>query len=203
MVEREALLSRILLELFIVFVGVTAAFAVEDYRESRDEDRRRQAVYRALDRELTQMAETHGPKFQRDMTAQLAVWDGAAARGEKPLPPTFRLPGAERPPTGVWDAAVVTGSIELIDPELFYELARFYNRANSAGMMYQRYAESAQAGIWPYLNDGPAAFWAADGKPTAAVRVTIQRLRDFQLKQGELAREAGDLRQKLRNAQSR
>ncbi|MDP9421768.1 MAG: hypothetical protein M3Q19_02860 [Pseudomonadota bacterium] len=110
------LLSKIALELFIVFIGVSAAFAVENYRDSRHQDMRREAVYRALDRELTQMAETHGPMFQRQMSEQLAAWDRAVQRGERPLPPAFRMPRAERPPTGVWDAAVATGSIELVDP---------------------------------------------------------------------------------------
>ena len=193
-------LSKIALELFVVFAGVSAAFAVDDYREARSQDMRRQAVYKALDRELTQMAETHGPMFQREMTRQLAAWDNALDRGERPMPPTFKLPGAERPPTGVWDAAVATGSIELIDPELFYELARFYNRANSVGVLYQRYSQGAQADIWPRVKEGPGAFWISDGKLRPEVLVDVQRLRDFSERQGQLSREAQQLRSKLRRA---
>ena len=196
-------LAKVTLELFIVFVGVSAAFAVDDYREIRAENQKRQAVYSALDRELTQMAETHGPLFQKEMTEQLMAWDRAVARGQKPVPPTFRLPGAERPPTGVWDAAVATGSIDLIDPELFYELARFYNRADSAGMLYQRYSVGAQTNIWPYLGEGTTAFWAVDGKPTPEVLASVQRLRDFRQKQGELGREAQQLRATLRRSAAR
>jgi hypothetical protein len=194
------LLAKLALELFVVFVGVTAAFAVDDYREMRTEQQKRAAVYSALDRELTQMAETHGPRFQREMTQQLNAWDEAVARGEKPLPPTFRLPGAERPPTGVWDAAVATGSIDLIDPELFYELARFYNRADSAGILNQRYSESAQTFIRPYLKEGPTAFWGLNGMPRAEVLASVQRLRDFRQKQRELGKEARELRATLRRA---
>jgi hypothetical protein len=194
------LFAKLALELFVVFVGVSAAFAVDDYREMRSDQQKRAAVYTALDRELTQMAETHGPRFQREMTQQLNAWDQALARGEEPLPPTFRLPGAERPPTGVWDAAVATDSISLIDPDLFYELARFYNRANSAGMLYQRYSESAQTYIWPYLNNGPAAFWEPGRRPRAEVLASVQRLRDFRQKQGELGQEARHLRETLRRS---
>jgi hypothetical protein len=196
------LLSKVGLELFVVFAGVTAAFAVDDYREFRSENERRKAVYLALDRELTQMAETHGPRFQAEMTRQLNAWDQAIARGEKPIPPTFRLPGAERPPTGVWNAAVATGSIELIDPELFYELARFYNRADSAGNLYQRYSTDAQAYIWPYVGRGPNAFWETNGEPREQVLVSVQRLRDFRQRQGELGQEAQQLRARLRRAAS-
>jgi len=196
------LLAKVALELFIVFIGVSAAFAVDNYRDSRAEAAKRRVVYQALDRELTQMAETRGPIYQREMTRQLQAWDRAIRRGQEPLPPTFRLPGAERPPTGVWDAAVATGSIELIDPQLFYELARFYNRANSAGTLYQRYSEGAETSIWPYLGRGAKVFWQADGQPTPEVLASVQRLRDFQERQGELSHEAQRLRQSLRRAAS-
>ena len=197
------MLAKIALELFIVFVGVSAAFGVDDYRSARAEGTKRHAVYQALDRELSQMAETRGPVFQAEMTRELNAWDKAVARGQKPLPPTFRLVGAERPPTGVWNAAVASGSIELIDPELFYELARFYNRADSAGNLYQRYSEGAQTFIWPYLGEGPKVFWGASGKPTPEVIASIQRLRDFRDRQGDLDREAQQLRARLRNAAAR
>jgi hypothetical protein len=194
------LASKVALELFIVFIGVSAAFAVENYRDTRQQDMRRQAIYRALDRELTQMAETHGPVFQREMSEQLIAWDRAVARGERPLPPAFRMPRAERPPTGVWDATVATGSIELVDPELFYELARFYNRADSAGNLYQRYATAAQADVWPRLNEGPSAFWESDGDLRPEVKAHVQRLRDFRDRQGLLDEEARVVRAKLRQA---
>jgi hypothetical protein len=196
------LASKVALELFIIFVGVSAAFAVENYRDARQQDQRRQAVYRALDRELTQMAETHGPVFQREMTEQLTAWDRAVARGERPLPPTFRMPRAERPPTGVWDAAVATGSIELIDPELFFELARLYNRAESAGDLYQRYATSAQADVWARLDEGTGAFWQPDGKLRPEIKAHVQRLRDFQDLQGQRVNEAREIRAKLRQAEA-
>jgi hypothetical protein len=194
------LASKVTLELFIVFVGVSAAFALDDYRGARKDDARRQAVYRALDRELTHMAETHGPGLQRQMIDQLSAWDQAVARGGHPLPPIFRLPRAERAPSGVWDAAVATGSIELVDPELFYELARFYNRAESAGNVYQRYATSAQADVWSRLDEGAGAFWQPDGKVRPEIKAHVQRLRDFQERQGQLGQEAREVRAKLRRA---
>ncbi len=193
-----ALLPKVALELFVVFIGVTAAFAVEDYRDRRDEDERRAAVYRALDRELRQMAETHGPRFDRRMTAELNMWDQLLASGHRPVPPTFKLPGAEGPPTGAWQAAVATGSIELVDPELFYELARFYNRAETAGILYQRYSAAAQAEVWPRLNEGPKAFWTADGGLTPATKAHVQRLRDFRDRARANSAEASVLRSKLR-----
>jgi len=197
------LLSKIALELFIVFVGVSAAFAVENYRDARNEDMRREAVYRALDRELKQMAETHGPILQRRMTEQLEAWDRAIARGEKPIPPAFRIPDAERPPTGVWKAATATGTIELIEPELMFELARFYMRADSAGDLYQRYASSAQADVWPHLAEGPSAFWEPDGKLRYEIAAHVQRLRDFRDRQGKLSGQAKSLREKLKRDSDR
>ena len=93
------------------------------------------------------MAESAGPGLQLEMTRELNARDAAVARGERPVPPAFRIPDAERPPTGVWEAAVATGTIELVEPELFYELARFYTRANSVGDLYQRYSAAAQVEV--------------------------------------------------------
>jgi len=149
------------------------------------------------------MAETQGPAYQREMTRELSDWDQALARGQRPIPPAFQLRGAERPPTGVWDAAVATDTIELIDPELFFELARFYNRAKSAGDLYQRYSTGAQSDIWPHIEEGPAAFWSAAGRLRPEVTADVQRLRDFRDRQAELGREARQLRAKLeRNCSS-
>ena len=190
-------LSKILLELFIVFVGVSLAFAVENYRDRQVEDNRRLAVYSALDRELRHMAETYGPVFVADMTRQLDAWDKGMAAGQMPVPPSFKLAGAEGPPTGVWSAAVATGSIELVEPELFYELARFYNRAQTAGILYQRYSSAAQADVWPYLRDGPDAFWISPGKPRPQVRAHVQRLRDYRDRARANIVEARQLREKI------
>ena len=192
-----SLLSKVALELFIVFVAVSAAFAVEDYRDKRAEDHRREAVYRALDRELRHTSETHGPRFVRDMANQLDAWDRAVAAGQQPVPPSFRLAGAEGPPTGVWNAAMATGSIELVEPELFYEMARYYNRAQTASILYQRYSSAAQTEIWPYLEDGPGAFWDDSGQPKPAVNAHVQRLRDFRDRARANSIEARQLRKKL------
>lgn len=194
------LLSKIALELFIVFVGVSAAFAVENYRDVRAQHERRQVVYRALDRELRQMAETHGPILQRQMTEQLAAWDSALVKGEKPLPPVFRIRDAERPPTGVWDAAVATGTIELIDPELMFELARFYTRAETVGDLYQRYSTAAQVSVWSRVDEGRSAFWQPDGQLRPEIKTHVQRLRDFRDMQGKQVQGAVNLRKKLKKA---
>ena len=196
------LLSKIALELFIVFVGVSAAFAVENYRDARAQDQRREAVYAALDRELKQMAETHGPILQKRMTEQLDAWDRAVARGEKPVPPSFRIPDAERPPTGVWNAAVASGTIELVEPELMFELARFYTRAETVGDLYQRYSAAAQVDIWPHLREGSSAFWQPNGRLKDEIAADVQRLRDFRDRQRSLSKEAKLIRERLKQASS-
>lgn len=189
--------SKMALELLVVFVGVTAAFLLDDYRSGREEDQKRQAVYRALDRELRQVAETHGPGFQDQLERELAAWDKAVARGERPLPPAFRIERAEGPPAGVWDAAVASGSIELIDSDLFFELARYYNRAQSSADQYRRYVAFADTAVWPFLDEGPNAFWQADGKLRPEIEANVERLRVFRLRQGALVDDAQQLRAKI------
>lgn len=199
-VRDRQFLFRMAVELLVVFIGVTAAFLLDDYRSAREEDQKRQAVYRALDRELKQVAETHGPRFQNQLTRELAAWDRAVARGERPVPPAFRIERAEGPPAGVWDAAVASGSIELIDADLFFELARYYNRAQSSSDQYRRYVAFADTAVWPFLDEGPGAFWQPDGKLRPEIEAHVERLRVFRTRQRALVEDAQQLRAQISRA---
>ena len=95
---------------------------------------------------------------------------------------------------------MATGTIELVEPELFFELGRFYTRADSVGDLYQRYSAAAQADVWPHLHEGPSAFWEPDGDLRYETAAHVQRLRDFRNRQGRLSEEAKVLREKLKRA---
>ena len=97
----------------------------------------------------------------------------------------------------MWDAAVASGTIEIVEPELMFELARFYTRAETVGDLYQRYSAAAQVHVWPQLDKGPDAFWNPDGSLRFETEAHVQRLRDFRTWQGNQTRRAVALRQKL------
>jgi hypothetical protein len=198
----ESFWIKLAFELFVVFTGVTAAFALEAYRADQERREVRSAVYDALDNELNQFANTVGPTLNREATRQLAQWDEAVARGEHPVPPTFRMP-IERPPTGVWEAATRSQAIDLIDPKLFFELARFYNREATLGDQFQRYSSEAEKYVWPLAAQGPTAFWDSGGSLKPAIAAHILRLRNWRDQQARNNAEARSLRLRLREAEKR
>ncbi len=190
---------KLAFELLVVFVGVSAAFALEAYRADRERLEVRRAVYRALDNELNQFAETTGPSLNREATRQLTEWDQALAKGEHAIPPTFRVP-VERPPTGVWDAAIQSKAIDLIDPKLFFELARFYNREGMLGEQFQRYSAEAEKYVWPQVGKSSGAFWNANGELRPEIAAHVLRLRNWRDQQARNIAEARSLRARLRQA---
>jgi len=135
----------------IIFIGVTAAFALEGARQERADARYRESMIAALVPTFNDF-ERHSRDFQQETGAKIAAFDAALARGEQPKLPIYREPGGERPPTRAWDGIVATGVSRSLPPDLYYELSRFYSRQESFGERYVRYAQMTEQRI---LSIGP------------------------------------------------
>lgn len=192
--RHRALIGRFLFELVIIFVGVTAAFALEDYRESREERQYRERMVGGLRASLNDIV-THQSEIEREIDAKLAAFDLALRRGEQPVLPVYREPGGERPPVRVWDGLVATGAARSLDPQMFFRLARFYGRADSSGDRYQRFNTFAENRVLPHLSQ-PAVFYDA-GKLRPEYAAYVERLRDFREDGHELIVQARQLRDAL------
>lgn len=194
MTRHRALIGRFLFELVIVFVGVTAAFALEDYREGREERQYRERMVGGLRASLNDIV-VHQGEIEREIDAKLAAFDLALRRGEQPVPPVYREPGGERPPVRVWEGLVATGAARSLEPELFFRLARFYGRADSSGDRYQRYNAFTEERVLPYLGQ-PEVFYDG-GKLRPEYAAYVERLRDFRDDGHELIMRAEELRDAL------
>ena len=127
--EHRSLLGEFAFELVIVFVGVTAAFALENYRQAREQATYEHAMVSELRASMNDFA-THGVEIDRRIGSLLTNFEAAKSKG-KTLPlPVYRESGGERPPTGVWDGIIATGAARSLDPKLFFRLAVFYHRAD-------------------------------------------------------------------------
>lgn len=192
--RRRTLLGKFAFELVIVFVGVTAAFALENFREGREEAGYRQRMVGALQASLADWS-THGEVVDRQISTLLDTFDQARKDGGTPTPPVYRETGGERPPTRAWDGIVATGAARSLDPKLFFRLARFYSRADSFGDRYARYNAFSESQVLPF-STAPATFYSGERlKPQYAAYV--DRLRDLHREERALVREAGELRDAL------
>ncbi|MBS0385811.1 MAG: hypothetical protein JSS00_10740 [Proteobacteria bacterium] len=191
----RASIGKFVFEIVIVFIGVTAAFALEGMRQQADEARYRSSIISALVPTLDDVLR-HNAIFERETELKLATFDAAIARHEQPALPIFREPNAERPPVRVWDAVVSTGAARALDPDLLFQLAQFYNRQESLGERYVRYATFTEEHVLT-LGSDRTAFYDASGKLRPEFAAYVDRLRDLLAASRSLTSQARTLRSEL------
>ncbi len=176
------------LELVVIFVGVLGAFFAEDARQQREDDRRAEHIYRALQGELEAFLE-RVPLVIDEIDGKLVRWEEARAAGERPIPPHYREPRAEAPPTAIWAATLASGGVALLEPELFNDLAGFYNRLESAIDRYRRYNVTTESHVLPNASLGAEAYYGPDGSLLGVYRIHLQLLQELVTELGVLAEE--------------
>ena len=174
--KRRELFGKLLFEIVIIFIGVTAAFALEAARQDRSNADYRTSMIAAMVPTFDDM-QRHNRIFITEAAAKLEAFDRDLAAGKQPLLPIYREGGAERPPMRAWDGIVASGVSKALPPELYFQLSQFYNRQESIGERYVRYADMTERDIYP-LGLGQKGIYGPSGlKPQYAAYV--DRLRDL------------------------
>jgi hypothetical protein len=196
-VERNRpLIGKLVFEVVIVFIGVTAAFALESARQDRQEAAYRKQMIAALIPILDDTIR-HNQQFESSVDQKLRAFDRALALGEHPSLPVYREPGSERPPTRVWDGIVSTGAAKALDPRLFFDLARYYTRLDSFGERYIRYNDFTEQRVFALGADQAAIYDEKTGRLKPEYAAYVDRLRDLEKVAKELDRLAADLKARL------
>lgn len=117
---------RIVAEFLAIFVGVTAAFFVEGYRENLQQQEDLENATAGIITELGRYR-TRGMEHVDAIVESIEQWRAADERGETTIPAFYWIPGAPLPPSAAWDAAVSSGVASLIPPDLRIELGLFYS----------------------------------------------------------------------------
>lgn len=169
----------IVIEFFVVLVGVFLAFQLNNWNEERVAAERRAGIVGAI---ITNISDSIG--VQRKMVGEietgLAGWEKAYAADERPIPYTFRIGGSDTAPT-VWTTFEQMQLTELLDPVTLFDLAFFYSELDGVGRKYIRYVTFVEDEVLPRAVVGSEAFYAPDGALLPAFRANMDRLRDFQL----------------------
>ena len=110
-------LGRLAGELVVVFVGVSAAFVVENYRDSRNQAAE---FHQALIGVIAEMddAEIGGRAHVDAIRRNISEWETADKSDKKAIPGYYRIPGAPHPPAAAWNTMVASGLARLIEPRL-------------------------------------------------------------------------------------
>ena len=198
--RRRETIGKFVFEVVIVFIGVTAAFALEAARQDRQDAEYRKSMLGALAATLNDTIQ-HNQRFEKLVDKQLVDFDAALARGEHPKLPVYREPGSERPPTRIWDGVVSTGAAKALDPDLFYALAILYTRLDSFGEKYVRYNDFTEQRVFPLGPDQTGIYDPKTGRLKPEFGAYVDRLRDLDELAKELDVKAAALKVRLNKLQ--
>ena len=153
---------KLVFELIVIFLGVYAAFWVDNYRDEKSEAERTREIAQALQKDISDVIRVEQTTVDTVRTG-LDEWERARERGETPPPYIFRFRGSERPPDTVFNAILQSRPVELFDSELLFELGYFYSELLGTSDRYVRYATFTESEVLPRLKSGPASFYSTDG----------------------------------------
>src|SRR6187431_2348409 len=90
-------LGRWVGELAVIFIGVSAAFVVDSYRDSRNQQAEYRQALAGVIAELNRH-ENRGREFADQISAKIKEWEAADLSGTRAVPGYYRIPGASHPP---------------------------------------------------------------------------------------------------------
>ena len=172
--SHKVLAGKFLFEIVIVFIGVTAAFALESARQDREEQHYRQTMIAAMIPLFDDFSRHNQDLYA--MEPKLAAFERAVAAGKKPMIPIFRERGSERAPVRSWDGIVATGIPRALPPKLYMDMSLFFTRQESLGERFVRYISFAESEIEPMRSD-PSTFYDATGKLKPRYAASVEQLR--------------------------
>lgn len=190
------LLLRAGVALLTIFVGVTAAFFFDGYRDQLEQAQQLHDTRMGIVTELLHY-EAHGGKIADDIDQSIAQWKAADAAGMQAVPGYYLMNGAPRPPTAAWSSAVASGVASHFDPETQLELGYFYSEYSGIHDNYLRRLVFIEQEILPRAIAGPAAFYDSSGKLLPQFQVHMDLLARFSADLHRLNIEAKRLRVKL------
>jgi hypothetical protein len=190
---------RALVELLVIFVGVTAAFFVEGYRSDLDQAEQLRQVTDGLLTELRRH-EIRSKEHADSIESRLRAWRLADATGARAVPAYYIIPGAPYPPTAAWDAAVASGVASLYDPELRLELGYYFAEFVGIHDNYVRRLRFIESEILPRARSGPDAFYDSAGTLRAEFATEMELLEDYRLDLAQVSEWSGRLYDRLSTA---
>jgi hypothetical protein len=192
----QAHLGWLVGQLIVVFAGVSAAFIVENYRDSRNQAAEFHQALSGVIAELNRY-EAKNADYAHDITDKINEWKQADRAGHRAIPGYYRIPGATHPPMAAWNTMATSGFSRLIEPKLRLELGYFYSELAGISDNYDRYNQFTEREILPRVKIGPDAFYGADGQILPIFRVQMDLEQEVADDLRKLGVKAHDLQSQL------
>ena len=153
----------LLAELLFVFIGMYGAFLLERMHEENLDDLRHKQILQALidefgdyEKELsdfsTWLDKGYADKFFREYSM-----------GKKPYPPIIPSGGMGNVNTGIWEAMLQSGGIELLEMEMILEIQEFFKKLQDVLDLYSRFERLTENLILPESDKNASFFYEVEG----------------------------------------
>jgi hypothetical protein len=187
---------QLLLELIVVFVGVTAAFLVENLREERMEMAELRQTSVGIVAELRRYQQG-GLRHAKGIREPIKAWRDSDRQGRHVIPELYRIPGAPEPPSAAWDGAVASGVANRFGPSLRYRLGYFYSEFKGVGETNHRHQIFIENEVLPRASAGVQAFYDEKGKFDPHIRARLDLIEEVADDLERLSVIAGELADEL------
>lgn len=150
-------LRNMLIELIVVFIGLSAAFLLNDYRDNRKQEEREQRILATLYAELvpldTLMAHL-APSMERFRDNFLKAY----RNGEKPILPTLYYVQPQYK-VDLLEATLQSTNLVISDPKLLFNLTNLYTAVRLTAACEQKLTDLTEEHILPVHDQGVEVFY--------------------------------------------
>lgn len=153
-------------ELIFVFLGLYGAFLLERSNDDKNDLIRKKQILEALVDEFVE--------YESDLIAASEKLDEgygipfftAYSGGEKPFPqplPFGHGGGLGDLNTGIWEAMLQSGGIDVLEVELIQEVQQFFKKFQDMHSVYERFERMVELMIMPELDQNNSFFYQSEG----------------------------------------
>lgn len=182
-----------MLQLAVVFAGAYAAFALAQYQAMENVRERRSVLQAALAADLhviAAMGQEGAAEFE-ELQRYASALDGGGCPALRPL--DTNIPFSP----DVWDAALVSGGVELLDPTVVVELSEFYGSLRLLLQQIERADDYTRTILLPNIDRPQAEFYGESCQLQPKYSWYRQHVSRLATQPSLLGREAAELRQRL------
>ena len=155
--------SWLVAELLLVFLGMYGAFLLER-KQDEEEDllRKRQILQALVDEFENYESELSDASHQLDEGYGIPFFK-AYSSGEKPFPAPIPFGGMGSVNTGIWQAMLQSGGIEVLEVEVIQSVQGFFKKLQDLLDLYSRFERLSESMILPEMDQPVVFFYETEG----------------------------------------
>lgn len=150
-------------ELVFVFLGLYGAFLLERMHDEEMDQMRKRQILQALVDEFTEYEkELGGASTSLDEGYGMPFF-AAYGSGERPFPTPIPYGGMGSVNTGIWEAMLQSGGIEVLEVEVIQKVQVFFKKLQDLLDLYSRFERLTETMILPEMDQETAFFYEPEG----------------------------------------